>query len=269
MSFSGKIAAITGAGSGIGRALAIKLAEQGCSVAISDVDEEGLNETAKLVANHNVGCHKTILDVKNREDVEKWADTVVKDMGGADYIFNNAGVALMDCVETMKYEDFRWIMDINFWGMVYGSKAFLTHFSKQKSGHIINVSSLFGLIAFPSQSAYNASKFAIRGFTEALAIEQKDTDVFVSSVHPGGIKTNIAKNARFINSGMPGMKKSDSEKAFDALAKTTPTQAADVILKGVLKKKKRILIGSDARLLDRLQRLMPVKYTKLISLLTK
>lgn len=269
MGFQGKIAAITGAGSGIGRALACRLASEGCSVAISDVNEEGLKETAALVAKHNVGCFQSSLDVRDQEAVEQWAADVVKELGGADYVFNNAGVALVDRVETIDYDDFRWLMDINFWGMVYGSKAFLPHFKSQGSGHIVNVSSLFGLISVPGQSAYNASKFAIRGFTEAMAQELKGSGVYASSVHPGGIKTNIARNARFVNGGPDGGNHDDMQKNFEKMARTTPDQAADVILNGMAKKKKRILIGGDARLLDRVQRLMPEKYSDFLSLLFK
>ncbi len=269
MHFNGKVAAITGAGSGIGRALALRLASEGCSVAISDKNTDGLKETADLMVAHNVGCLQSELDVSDREAVEAWAQDVVKEFGKTDYVFNNAGVALVDRAETIEYDDFRWLMDINFWGMVYGSKAFLPHFQERKSGHIINVSSLFGLIAVPGQSAYNASKFAIRGFTEALAQELDGSGVYASSVHPGGIKTNIARNARFVNGGPDGGGHSDMIKNFDHIAKTTPEQAADVILKGVEKKKKRILIGADARLLDRVQRLMPEKYSGFLSLLFK
>ncbi len=264
MRFEGKVAAITGAGSGIGRALAIKLASEGCSVAISDVDEKGLAETADMVARYNVGCQQSKLDVSDQKAVENWAESVVEQMGSADYVFNNAGVTLLESVANTEYEDFRWVMDINFWGMVYGSKAFLKYFQSRGSGHIINISSLFGLVAFPNQAAYNSSKFAIRGFTEALGIELKDTDVFASSVHPGGIRTSIARNARANEANMNGKTVEDFAKGFEAAAKVTPEQAAEVILNGVEKRKKRILIGKDARFMDRLQRLFPEKYGALL-----
>jgi len=269
MSFSGKVAAITGAGSGIGQALACRLASEGCSVSICDVNEEGLKETAERIAKHNVGCLVSTVDVTDRQAVESWAEKTIQELGGADYVFNNAGVALIDRVETIKYDDFNWLMNINFWGMVYGSKAFLDHFKEKDSGHIINVSSLFGLIAVPGQAAYNASKYAIRGFTEALAQELKGSGVAAHSVHPGGIRTNIAKNARFVNSGPGGGDHQDMQKNFEKIAKTTPDQAADVILKGVEAGKMRILIGGDARLLDRIQRFMPEKYPSFLSLLFK
>jgi NAD(P)-dependent dehydrogenase (short-subunit alcohol dehydrogenase family) len=261
--FDNKIAAITGAGSGIGRALAVQLAKEGCSVAISDVNEEGLNDTSEMIAKYNVGCQKDVLDVSDQEAVERWAGSVIENLGGADYVFNNAGVTLMQSAAETKIEDFRWVMDINFWGMVYGSKAFLPHFMKQKSGHIINVSSLFGLIAFPNQAAYNSSKFAIRGFTEALALEQKENGIHVSSVHPGGIGTGIVQNAR-IPQDTDGTMKKEAQNRFNKAAITTAEQAANVILDGVDKGRRRILIGKDARFMDRIQRFLPEKYGNFI-----
>ncbi len=260
MQFDGSVAAITGAGSGIGRALAVLLASKGCSVALADVDTAGLEETKKLVAQYNTGCQTYSVDVGDQQAVEDWAASVIDDFGHADYIFNNAGVALMESVTNMKYDDFRWVMDINFWGMVYGTKAFLNHFQERGNGHVINVSSLFGLVAFPNQAAYNSSKFAIRGYTEALALEMEGTGISVSSVHPGGIKTNIVRNARANEANLDGRTKDDIAKDFEQTSKTTPEQAAEVILTGVMKGKKRILIGKDARFMDRLQRLFPEKY---------
>ncbi|MBE7637460.1 SDR family NAD(P)-dependent oxidoreductase [Sneathiella sp. P13V-1] len=265
MRFENKVAAVTGAGSGIGRALALLLAKEGASVAISDVDQQGLDETETLISQYNVGCHKTILDVSDREKVEEWANNVVQEFGKADYIFNNAGVALFDTADSNDYANFEWIMNINFWGMVYGSKAFLQHFKDRGEGHVINVSSLFGLIGFPNQSAYNSSKFAIRGYTEALALEMEGSNIKVSSVHPGGIKTDIARNCRFADENLTGGNKQDAVKKFDLAAKTTPAQAAEVIVSGVLKGDKRILIGKDAKIMDWIQRLMPQGYGRFIS----
>ncbi|OUR79169.1 hypothetical protein A9Q83_04845 [Alphaproteobacteria bacterium 46_93_T64] len=264
MNFNGKVAAITGAGSGIGRALAVRLAEEGCSVSLADVDQKGLTQTAAEVAKLNVGCKQTHLDVRDKKAVGDWADETVQEFGRVDYIFNNAGVTLFDSAASTEYDDFEWVMDINFWGMVYGTKSFMKYFQEVKTGHVINVSSLFGLVAFPNQSAYNASKFAIRGFTEALALEMKDTDIQVSSVHPGGILTDIARNSRFKETGSAGVTKEEAVRSFDAIAKTAPAQAADVILKGVLAGKRRILVGTDAKIIDFLQRLMPVRYASLL-----
>ncbi|WP_415237482.1 SDR family NAD(P)-dependent oxidoreductase [Sneathiella sp.] len=269
MSFEGKVAAITGAGSGIGRALALGLASKGCSVSVSDINEAELAETVTLIAPYNVEVRSDPLDVTDRNAVESLAASVVDQFGKVDFVFNNAGVALIDRVETVSYDDFEWLMNINFWGMVYGSKAFLPYFQQQGQGHIINVSSLFGLVAVPGQSAYNASKFAIRGFTDAMGQELKGTGIYATSVHPGGIKTNIVKNARFINPGSKHIKKSDMETRFAKMARTTADQAAEVILKAVARKKKRVLIGGDARFLDIVQRLMPEKYPEFLSFVLK
>ncbi|MDX1696141.1 MAG: SDR family NAD(P)-dependent oxidoreductase, partial [Ketobacteraceae bacterium] len=191
-----KVAAITGAGSGIGRATALMLAEQGCHLALSDVDEKGLLETASQVS--GVRCTHHIVDVADREAVYAWANQVFQEHGRINIIMNNAGVGLGDTVEQMKYEDFEWLMNINFWGVVYGTKAFLPYLKQSGEGHIINVSSVFGLIGVPTQSAYNAAKFAVRGFTESLReeLEIEDACVSATSIHPGGIKTNIARNSR-------------------------------------------------------------------------
>ncbi|WP_025898388.1 SDR family NAD(P)-dependent oxidoreductase [Sneathiella glossodoripedis] len=260
MRFSGQIAAITGAGSGIGRALAVALAKEGCHLALADLDEAGLQGTVDIVKGHNISCRHVLLDVSDEAAVQKWSDDTVEEFGRVDYIFNNAGVALFDSAESEDYESFRWVMDINFWGMVYGTKAFLKHFRKSGSGHVINVSSLFGLIGFPGQSAYNASKFAIRGYTEALALELQGSNIGVTSVHPGGIRTDIARNARFKRAGESSNSQLETIKRFDALAKTSPAQAAETILNGVVSNKRRVLIGNDARILDFVQRLMPTRY---------
>ncbi|WP_169568314.1 SDR family NAD(P)-dependent oxidoreductase [Sneathiella limimaris] len=264
MSFRGQVAAITGAGSGIGRALAIELAGLGCNVAISDLDEKGLEETRSQVATMNVGCLVTSLDVSDRKAVEAWSDQVVNEFGHVDYVFNNAGVALFDSAESMEYEHFEWIMNINFWGMIYGSKAFLRHFKKAGQGHVINVSSLFGLVGYPGQSAYNSSKFAIRGYTEALALELDGTNIHASSVHPGGVGTDIARNSRLVSEYTNGATREEIAKRFEAMVKTTPEQAAKIILQGVQKRKRRILVGKDAKILDLIQRFAPEKYGKFL-----
>ena len=197
-SFANKVAAITGAGSGIGRALALNLAQQGCHLAISDVNEAGLAETVKQAAAFGVKVTSQKLDVSNKDGVHAWADSVVAEHGKVNLIFNNAGVALGSTVEGMSYDELAWVMNINFWGVVYGTKAFLPYLKASGDGHIVNVSSVFGLCAQPTQSAYNASKFAVRGFTEALRqeLDLENAPVSVTCVHPGGIKTNIAKAAK-------------------------------------------------------------------------
>ncbi len=204
MELEERVAAVTGAASGIGRELAVLLAKKGADLAISDVDEVGLAETVDLAK--KAGAKVTItsqrLDVADREAVHAWADQVVADHGKANLIVNNAGVALGATVDGMSYEDFDWLMGINFQGVVSGTKAFLPHMKAAGEGHVVNISSVFGLMGIPSQSAYNAAKFAVRGFTEALRVELdiEDCGVSATTVHPGGIKTNIARNARMDDS---------------------------------------------------------------------
>ena len=180
-----------------------------------------------------------------------------------DIVINNAGVAQIASIAELAYDDFEWVMNINFWGMVYGTKAFLPQLSQKGAGHIVNVSSVFGLFAVPTQAAYNSAKFAIRGFTEALRHEMKGSGIQVSCVHPGGIKTNILRNARFLQS-VQTTEREEAASGFDKLARTTPDQAARVIIKGIKANKPRILIGMDAHILDWLQRLMPASYGKIL-----
>lgn len=259
----GKVAVITGAASGIGRATAVALAREGARVAIADVDRAGLAETAKQVASVGGEVSTYLLDVSSREAVYAFAQEIEAQFGGADIVINNAGVAQVATVEELAYEDFEWVMNIDFWGMVYGSKAFLPQLRKKGAGHIVNVSSIFGLFAVPSQAAYNSAKFAIRGFTEALRHEMRGSGIQVSCVHPGGIKTNIMRNARFLQSVQTTVRE-QAASGFDRLARTTPDEAALTILKGIRKNKPRILIGMDARILDWFIRLLPASYGKIM-----
>ena len=198
-SFRNKVAAITGAGSGIGRSLALQLARDGAALALSDVNAEGLAETVALCREEGVTVTEAIVDVAQRQQVYDWAAATVAAHGKVNLVFNNAGVALGAPISSMAEDDLKWIMDINFWGVVYGTQAFLPHLKASGEGHVINISSVFGIAAIPSQSAYNASKFAVRGFTEALRqeLEIEGAPVSATTVHPGGIKTNIARSARF------------------------------------------------------------------------
>jgi len=266
--FSGKVAAITGAGSGMGRALAIALAKQGCHVAISDVDTINLHETESLIkADVKVTCH--IVDVANKLDVKNYSNAVVQQHGKVNMIFNNAGVSVTDTVEHMSLEDFEWLMNINFWGVVYGTRAFLPLVKDQPEAHIINTSSIFGVIALPSQSAYNASKFAVRGFTYALRQELADTQIGVSCVQPGGVKTSIIKNSRFVPTDNASPTKEEFVTKFESLAGLTSEQAAEQILSGVRKNKAQILVGKDAKLIALLERILPIGYQKLIGRIDK
>jgi NAD(P)-dependent dehydrogenase (short-subunit alcohol dehydrogenase family) len=264
---SGRVAAITGAGSGIGRALANDLARRGAHLALSDVDEVGLAETVAQCEGTGVKVTSQRLDVADREAVFAWADQVVAEHGKVNLIFNNAGVALGATVAGMSIDDFRWLMDINFWGVVHGTQAFLPHLEASGEGHVVNISSVFGLISIPSQSAYNAAKFGVRGFTDSLRMELEIAGSKVSSttVHPGGIKTNIARNARVDDSVKAfGADKESSAREFDKIAKTTPERAAKVILAGVVANKRRVLIGPDAKLFDLAAKLPPAVYQRII-----
>ncbi|MEQ9143181.1 MAG: SDR family NAD(P)-dependent oxidoreductase [Parvibaculaceae bacterium] len=256
---AGKVAVVTGAASGIGRATACLLAAEGARLAISDVDREGLEQTAEKIRAGGGEVTTYLVDVANKDAVYGLADQVASTFSGADIVVNNAGVAQVARIEELSYDDFEWVMDIDFWGMVYGTKAFLPQLQTKGRGHIVNVSSIFGLIAVPTQAAYNSAKFAIRGFTEALRLEFKGTEIQVSCVHPGGIKTNIVRNARFLQS-TAASEREEAVAGFDRLARTTPEKAAQTIVKGIRKNKPRILIGFDARLVDWTQRLLPTRY---------
>ena len=258
--FRGRVAAITGAGSGIGRALAIELAGQGAHLALSDVDETALKETAVSCEEAGVTVTTARVDVSDRDAVHAWANQVVADHGRVNLVVNNAGVSLMAPIADMSYEDLDWLMGVNFWGVVHGTKAFLPHLKAGGEGHIVNVSSVFGLLSIPSQSAYNAAKFGVRGFTDALRMELEieGVDVSATTVHPGGIKTNIARNGRF----NPEMEAARDE--FDKVARTSPEAAARAILRAVERNQRRLLIGPDAKAMDLLARLPTSIYQKAI-----
>lgn len=262
-----RVAVITGAGSGIGRSLALQIADKGGKLAISDVNEQGLKETAALLEQKGVIPHVQILDVADREAMHTYADTVFTHFGEVHLVFNNAGVALGVTVEDMAYEDLDWLMAINFGGVVSGTKAFLPYLNQSDAGHIINISSLFGLVSMPTQSAYNAAKFAVRGFTESLRqeLELSGSNVSCTCVHPGGIKTNIARNARMRDvSEITGSSPEKAIADFERLFRTTADEAAATILRGVLKNKRRVLIGNDAKAIDAMQRLMPTFYQRIV-----
>jgi NAD(P)-dependent dehydrogenase (short-subunit alcohol dehydrogenase family) len=282
-SFNGKVAAITGAASGIGRALALQLAGEGCNLSLSDVNEADLQRTIEMAqqAADKAGKHilvtGTKLDVSSREGIYAWADKTVADHGKVNLIFNNAGVALGATVEGVDYDDFEWIMNINFWGVVYGTKAFLPHLKASRDGHIINVSSIFGLFSQPTQCTYNASKFAVRGFTESLRqeLDMQDCGVSATCVHPGGIKTNIARTARYTDSvsQLTGQSEADGKRTFEKMFITTPERAAKIILGAVRQDKRRILVGPDAVAIDLMVRSLPETYqtivTKNMQMMTK
>lgn len=261
----GRTAYVSGAGSGIGQAVARLLASRGCPVAIVDQDEDGLRVTADLLGPGAVLTRR--LDVRDRHaqmafaaEVERWAPAPLG------MVFNNAGVTTTQSVADAAIEDDEWVMQVNFEGVVNGTRAFLPILHRQDSGVIVNTSSVFGLIGFPGQSAYCASKFAVRGFTDALRQELRGTGVRAVNVHPGGVKTNVLRNARYHpHPAQPGLDHDEAAKQFEALARTTPERAAEIIYAGVGAGKSRVLVGGDAYFLDALVRLMPSRYYDVIA----
>lgn len=258
---NGKIAVITGAGSGIGRALALQLNREGCELYISDISSPGLDETVALLERKDVAASSTQLDVAEKAAVHAWAHRIAAEKGHVDIVVNNAGVAYAATVEESDYEHQEWLMNINFWGVVYGTQAFLPLLRNAAQGHLLNVSSVFGFIGVQTQSAYNAAKFAVRGYTEALRQEQDGSNIHVCCVHPGGIKTNIARNAR---GGDPDFSADARNNEFEKLARTTAESAAAQMIRAMEKRKKRLLIGNDARYISLLSRLFPVSYPALL-----
>ena len=265
--YGGRVIAITGAASGIGRALAVDLARRGAHLALSDIDADGLAETVAMCHGSGTKITSSLVDVADRAAVFTWADDVVAEHGHANMIVNNAGVAVGATVERSSYDDFEWLMGINFWGVVHGTKAFLPHLKASGDGHVVNISSVFGLVSIPSQSAYNAAKFGVRGFSDALRIELEieRADVSVTTIHPGGIKTNIARNAHIDPSVADvGSDPHAFVDEFDKLARTTPEKAARQILKAVERNRRRALIGPDAKLFDLVSRLPAGLYQRLL-----
>ena len=254
---------ITGAANGIGRALASRLADEGASLCLADIDQGALDLVALELESKGCDVSAYAVDVADRRQVEALCHNVVEHFGRADLLINNAGVALSGDVEEVSLADIEWLMGINFWGMVYGVKYFLPILKQQKKSYIVNLSSVFGMIAPPGGATYAASKFAVRGFTEALRHELAGTSVQVSSVHPGGIRTGIAKSSR-LGAGTDPRKREEDIAKFEFLARTSPERAADRIVSGVLKGETRILIGLDASLIDLFQRLLPERYWKLM-----
>ena len=290
--YANHVAAITGAGSGMGRELALHLAKMGCHLALSDINPEQLAQTKELLVGYDVKVTTTVLDVSDNKAIEAWADSVMAEHGKVNFIFNNAGVALYSSVEGSSIGELEWVMDINFWGVVYGTKAFLPLIKNSvkeseidtgkkdskprqfnEHGHIINISSLFGLTAQPSQSAYNASKFAVRGFTESLRqeLDIQRCGVSATCVHPGGIKTNIANSARGNDSISDlGMRSgSKAIRSFNKFLKFDASAAAWIILQATATNEPRCLIGNDAKMMDAVQRVFPSRYGQVLNDINK
>jgi short-subunit dehydrogenase len=263
----GAAAAVTGAASGIGRALALELAARGCDLALADRDEAGLQavaaEIAKAHANApsvKVSVHR--VDVSEPSEIEAFAQAAVAAHPGLNILVNNAGVALMGQFGEIDQAQMEWLININFWGVVRATRAFLPQLSRQREAHIVNLSSIFGIIAPPGQTAYAAAKFAVRGFSESLRheLQMAASPVRLSVVHPGGVATNIARNSRTGRGMTDNARRTESIERFEAVAKTTPAAAALRIIEGIEKNQPRVLIGNDARFADLLQRFRPASY---------
>ena len=253
--FTDRTAVITGAGSGIGRATSLLLAEKGCRLALSDINEQGLEETARLVRERGRPVSTHLVDVANKQRMQEFASEVVEKHGAAHILINNAGVAVNATFLEQSLEDFEWLMGINFWGVVYGCKFFLPHILQAGEGHIVNISSLFGLLGVPQQSSYCASKFAVRGFTETLRVELRHSNVGVTSVHPGGVATNIAAASR-VSGGEKALEA--HKRAVRAFQKMLPPEvAAAAIVGGIRRNKARVLIARETYVADTVKRLLP------------
>jgi len=265
LKLAGRTAVVTGAAGGMGRGIALALARRGCHLALADIDEPALARTAAEVADRDAARQLRVshhrLDIANRPAVAALPAQVMAAHGAADILVNNAGVALGGTFLEIAETDFDWLIGINFWGVVQMTRAFLPLLSDSEEARIVNVSSLFGLIAPPGQTAYAASKFAVRGFSESLRHELANTRIGVTVVHPGGIATSIAKNAR-----MPAsLSAEEAEKRrsfFDSFLTMPPETAGETIVRGVERRKARIIVGSDAKYVALLERLMPVNYWK-------
>jgi len=264
-SLDGKVVVITGAGSGIGRALAVNLARRGSLLALSDVDESGLAETVELARRAGaVEVRSDRLDVADRDAMSRYALDVVQHFGRVNVIVNNAGVSLTGDFTDLEWNDIDWIVGVNLWGVLHGTKEFLPHLIASGDGHVVNLSSLFGLISIPGQSIYNATKYAVRGMTEALREEMlvAGHPVGVTAVHPGGIKTAIARNSRV-------SAKEDKQATADLfdkkLAKMSPEKAAEIIVNGILKNKARVLVGLDAHALHHMGKLLGSRYQDVVA----
>jgi NAD(P)-dependent dehydrogenase (short-subunit alcohol dehydrogenase family) len=253
---NGRTAVVTGAASGIGRAIAGSLARRGTHLALADVNDSGLEETARAIAAPGLRISLHHLDVANREAVAAFPQVVLQEHPGVDILVNNAGVALGGTFEQVSEVDFEWLFEINFWGVVRMTRAFLPLLHASDDAHLVNLSSIFGIIAPPGQAAYSAAKFAVRGFSQALRHELEGSTVGVTVVHPGGVATAIAKNAR-PPAGVPREELKRHLERADKLLRMPPEEAGEIIVKAVEKRAKRVLVGNDAKIASALERLNP------------
>src|ERR1700736_2162381 len=264
----GAVPAVTGAASGIGRALALEFAARGCDLALADRDEAGLQSVAAEIAQaHSQKSTVHRVDVGDPRQIEAFAQAAIAGHPGLNIVVNNAGVALLGQFNEIDQSQMDWLMNINFWGVVHSTRAFLPHLSRQREAHIVNLSSIFGIIAPPGQTAYAAAKFAVRGFSESLRheLQMAASPVRLSVVHPGGVATNIVRNSRAGTGVTDNARRAQTIERFDAVAKTTPAAAAQRIIQGIENNQPRILIGNDARMMDLLQRVLPGTYWSVLA----
>ena len=260
--FKGKVCVVTGAASGIGRAVAQSLAASGATLALSDINEDGLNETVEMIGGAN--RHKVdVLDMADADGIAAYAPAVEAALGPADYVFNIAGLTRVGNFRNTTADSYEKVMDVNFYGVVRMSKAFLEQLIQTKGG-LVNISSIFGIVGWPGQAHYCASKFGVRGFSESLSMEMMEHGVTVSCVHPGGVKTNVARNAVVDHLDRPGVTKKMMDDNFDKNTPTTPDRAAEIILEGTANGKQRIIVGPDAKFIQFWNRLFPTRYRKLV-----
>ncbi len=254
--FQDRVVVITGAGSGIGRGLALAFAARGARLALCDKDRRGLSETCKLLQEKPSDIFAQELDVSDRQAFLSFAQEVKSRLGTASVVINNAGVALSEDFTEMQRSDFEWLFAINFWGVVNGCEAFLPQLREQREASLVNISSCFGLVAMPTQSAYCASKFAVRGFTESLRAELRKTGVRPLVVHPGGVKTNIVRGGRHYQ-GIDGLDREQLAARFDKIALSSPEGVAQKIIRAIEKRDSRLVVGADAKIFDWVARISP------------
>lgn len=267
LDLTGRTAVVTGAASGIGRAVSLSLARRGCNLALADLNDDGLAETARLAGNAvTVSRHR--LDVTDRAAVAAFPDIVRQTHSGVDVLVNNAGVAVGGTFKQVSEADFEWLFEVNFWSVVRMTRAFLPLLEASTDARLVNISSLFGLVAPPGQTAYSASKFAVRGFSNALRHELEGTTVGVTVVHPGGVATQIANSAR-LPAGTPDAERAKRLRQTNKMLKMPPEQAGEIIVKGIEAKRSRVIVGNDARLIAAIERLVPVTYWQVMKRLMR
>ena len=260
-----KAIVITGAASGIGEALALGLSKRGARLLLADIDAPGLSRVTAAVRAQGTTCHSWLTDTGSEAAIYQLAEEALSQMGGADMVINNAGVSLLSPVDKLHTQDAHWLMDINFWGVVHGCRAFIPQLHHRPDAVLVNISSIFAMVSVPTQSIYNASKAAVRGFSDALREELRVPGIDVLCVHPGGIRTNIANTARITDVSMVADTDQEMRDAFTRLARTSPAEAAEVIIQAMQARKTRVLIGGDAKVMDLMFRLFPTKASQWVS----